>query len=59
MGQECKVKPTDWTKTPEEIAKTKADELHAMESNHLMRMTGNFLREDEFSDISDNDGAWW
>ncbi|KAL3796535.1 hypothetical protein ACHAW5_004437 [Stephanodiscus triporus] len=54
---ERKVKATDRTKTPEEIAKARADELHAMESKRLARMAGDFLSEDEFSDISDDDGG--
>jgi hypothetical protein len=49
------VKATDRTKTPEEIAKGRADELHALESRRLARMAGDFLSEDEFTDISDDD----
>jgi nucleolar protein 14 len=52
---ERKVKATDRTKTPEEIAKAKADELHAMESKRLARMAGDFLSDDEFSDVSDDE----
>ncbi len=49
------MKATDRTKTPEEIAKGRADELHALESRRLARMAGDFLSEDEFTDISDDD----
>ena len=51
------MKATDRTKTPEEIAKTRADELHAMESKRLARMAGDFLSDDEFSDVSDDEGG--
>ncbi len=51
-----KVKATDRTKTPEELAKEQADKLHALESKRLARMAGDFLSEDEFSDISDDEG---
>jgi nucleolar protein 14 len=52
---ERKVKATDRTKSPEEIAKAKADELHALESKRLARMAGDFLSDDEFSDVSDDE----
>lgn len=51
------MKATDRTKTPEEIAKTRADGLHAMESKRLARMAGDFLSDDEFSDVSDDEGG--
>ena len=55
---ERKVKATDRTKTPEEIAKEEATKLHALESKRLARMEGDFLSEDEFSDIStDEEGG--
>jgi len=54
---ERKVKATDRTKMPEEIAKNEADRLHAMESKRLARMAGDFLSEDEFSDISEDEAA--
>lgn len=50
-----KVKATDRTRTPEELAKEQAMKLHALESKRLARMAGDFLSEDEFSDISDDD----
>lgn len=50
-----KVKATDRTKTPEEIAKEEADRLHELEMRRLARMNGDF-DEDDFSDISDDDG---
>merc|ERR1719491_2658942 len=46
---ERRVKATDRTRTPEEIAKAEADRLHALESRRLARMAGDFLSEDEFS----------
>lgn len=46
------MKATDRTKPPEEIAKDEADRLHALESKRLARMAGDFLSDDEFSDIS-------
>ena len=52
---ERKVKATDRTKTPEEIAKEEATKLHALESKRLARMEGDFLSEDEFSDISSDE----
>lgn len=51
---ERKVKATDRTKTPEEIAKEEAERLHVLETRRLARMNGDF-DEDEFSDISDDD----
>jgi len=52
---ERRVKATNRTKTPEEIAKNEADRLHALESKRLARMAGDFLSEDEFSDVSDDE----
>jgi nucleolar protein 14 len=52
-----KVKATDRTKTPEEIAKEEAERLHKLESKRLARMAGDFLSEDEFSDISVDGGG--
>jgi nucleolar protein 14 len=52
---ERKVKATDRTKTPEEIAKEEADRLHELETRRLARMNGDF-ENDDFSDISDDDG---
>ena len=52
---ERKVKATDRTKTPEEVAKEEAERLHALESKRLARMAGDFLSEDEFSDVSDDE----
>ena len=54
---ERKVKATDRTKIPEETAKNGVDRLHAMESKRLARMAGDFLSEDEFSDISEEDAG--
>eukprot|EP00804_Cyclotella_cryptica_P013687 CCRYP_016131-RA/>CCRYP_016131-RA protein AED:0.07 eAED:0.07 QI:308/1/1/1/0.66/0.42/7/2083/1063 len=51
---ERKVKATDRTKTPEEIAKEEADRLHKLETRRLARMNGDF-DEDDLSDISDDD----
>ncbi len=48
---ERKVKATDRTKTPEEIAKEEADRLHELETRRLARMNGDF-DGDDFSDIS-------
>ncbi|KAL7536701.1 hypothetical protein ACHAXR_007349 [Thalassiosira sp. AJA248-18] len=53
---ERRVAATDRTKTPEELAKNEADKLHALESKRLARMAGDFLSEDEFSDVSEDDG---
>ncbi|KAL9182212.1 hypothetical protein ACHAXT_012864 [Thalassiosira profunda] len=52
---ERKVKATDRTKTPEEVVKEEAERLHALESKRLARMAGDFLSEDEFSDVSDDE----
>ena len=52
---ERKVKATDRTKTPEEIAKEEADRLHELETKRLARMNGDFER-DQLSDISDDEG---
>lgn len=46
-----KLKATDRTKTPEEIAKDEAGRLHELETRRLARMNGDF-EEDELSDIS-------
>ena len=46
-----KVKATDRTKTPEEIAKEEADRLHTLETRRLARMNGDF-ENDDFDDIS-------
>ena len=51
---ERKVKATDRTRTPEEIAKQEADQLHEQETKRLARMNGDF-EHDELSDISDNE----
>ena len=51
---ERKVKATDRTKTPEELAKEEADRLHELETRRLARMHGDF-EHDDLSDISDND----
>lgn len=53
---ERKVKATDRTKTPEEIAKTEADRLHELETKRLARMNGDF-EHDHLSDISDAEGG--
>jgi nucleolar protein 14 len=53
---ERKVKATDRTKTPEEIAKEEADRLHKLETRRLARMNGDF-EDDEFSDISGDEGG--
>ncbi|KAL7544870.1 hypothetical protein ACHAWF_008236 [Thalassiosira exigua] len=52
---ERKVAATDRTKPPEELAKEEAERLHALESKRLARMSGDFLSEDEFSDVSDDE----
>ena len=54
---ERKVKATDRTKPPEEVAKDEADRLHALESKRLARMAGDLLSEDELSDISGDEGT--
>jgi nucleolar protein 14 len=46
-----KRRATDRTKTPEEIAKEKSEQLHELETRRLARMNGDF-EEDDFSDIS-------
>lgn len=51
---ERKVKATDRTKTPDEIAKEEADRLHELETRRLARMNGDF-DGDDFSDISDDE----
>ena len=51
---ERKVKATDRTKTPDEIAKEEADRLHELETRRLARMNGDF-DNDNFSDISDDE----
>lgn len=51
---ERKVKATDRTKTPDEIAKEEADRLHELETRRLARMNGDF-DNDDFSDISDDE----
>lgn len=51
-----KVKATDRTKTPEEIAKEEADRLHELETKRLARMNGDF-DNDDLSDISDNENT--
>jgi nucleolar protein 14 len=53
---ERKVKATDRTKTPEEIAKEEAERLHELETRRLARMNGDF-EDDDLSDISDEDEA--
>jgi nucleolar protein 14 len=50
---ERKVKATDRTKTPEEIAKEEAERLHELETRRLARMNGDF-DQDDFSDISES-----
>ncbi len=51
---ERKVKATDRTKTPDEIAKEEAERLHELETRRLARMNGDF-DEDDLSDISDDE----
>ena len=50
-----KSKATDRTKTPEEIAKEEAERLHELETKRMARMNGDFLSDDDFSDISSGD----
>lgn len=50
-----KVKATNRTKTPEEIAKEEAERLHELETKRLARMNGDF-EKDDLSDISEDDG---
>lgn len=54
MYTERKVKATDRTRTPEEIAKEEADRLHELETRRLARMNGDF-DNDECSDVSDDE----
>ena len=53
-----KVKATDRTKTPEEIAKEEADRLRDLETRRLARMQGDF-ENDDLSDVDydDDEGA--
>jgi nucleolar protein 14 len=51
---ERKVKATDRTKTPEEVAKQEAERLHKLETRRLARMSGDF-DEDDLTDISDDE----
>jgi nucleolar protein 14 len=51
---ERKVKATDRTKTPEEIAKEEAQRLHELETRRLARMHGDF-DDDDFSDVESSD----
>ena len=53
---ERRVKATDRTKTPEEIAKEEAERLHELETRRLARMNGDF-EDDDLSDISDEEGG--
>lgn len=55
MMMKPKLKATDRTKTPEEVAKEEAERLHELETRRLARMNGDF-EEDDFSDISDDEG---
>ena len=50
-----RVKATDRTKTPEEIAKEEAERLQELETRRMARMNGDF-EDDDFSDISDDEG---
>jgi len=49
---ERRIKATDRTKTPEEIAREEHERLKELEMRRLARMDGDF-KEDELSDISD------
>lgn len=51
---ERKVKATDRTKTPDEIAKEEAERLQEFETKRLARMNGDF-EDDDLSDISDDE----
>lgn len=51
-----KLRATDRTKTPEEIAKDEASRLHELETRRIARMRGDFADNDDLSDIS-MDGA--
>ena len=53
---ERRVKATDRTKTPEEIAKMEAERLHELETRRMARMNGDF-EDDDLSDISDEEGG--
>lgn len=53
---ERRVKATDRTKTPEEIAKEEAERLHELETRRLARMNGDF-DEDDLMDISDDEAS--
>ena len=53
---ERRVKATDRTKTPEEIAKENAERLHELETRRLARMNGDF-EDDDLSDISEDEGG--
>lgn len=59
-GNQAKVKASDRTKTPEEIAKEEYDRLHKLETRRLARMNGT-ATEDDLDDIlpsdSDDDGT--
>ena len=50
-----KRKATDRTKTPEEIAKEESERLHELETKRMARMNGDFLSDDDLSDISSAD----
>jgi nucleolar protein 14 len=53
-----KVKATDRTKTPQEIAQEECDRLHQLETRRLARMNGDFDDSDDLSeDDSDSDGS--
>lgn len=54
LHAERKVKASDRTKTPEEIAKEEAERLHKLETRRLARMNGDF-EGDDFSDLSDDE----
>lgn len=54
---ERRVKATDRTKTPEEVAKKEAERLHNLETRRLARMNGDF-EEDDLTDISDDESKY-
>lgn len=54
---ERRVKATDRTKTPEEVAKEEAERLHKLETRRLARMNGDF-DEDDLTDISDDESKY-
>lgn len=56
--QRRKVAATDRTKTPEEIARERAERLHESETRRLARMNGDFDDEndDDDGDLSDSNG---